>query len=352
MKGTIKTVAVIGHFGFGLGLTNGQTVKTVTVTNALKERFGADEVLCFDTHGGAKALLKLPLQVINSLKKANNIIVLPAQRGLRVMTPLLVFFNRFFRRRLHYCVIGGWLPSLLQGKKRLVRQLRRFDGVYVETVCVRDSLSALPMDNVFLLPNCKQLSFAPLESLSAAPTLPLRVCTFSRVMREKGIEDAVHAVTAINQAAQRTVYTLDIYGAVEASQTDWFAQLQKDFPQGVAYWGVVPFDDSVRVLSGYTALLFPTRFFTEGIPGTIIDAYAAGLPVISARWQSFDDIIEEGVTGFGYTFGSEEALRDALAAFADTIACLPALRQNCLQRAQRYLPANAMQPLFDHIENH
>ena len=40
---------------------------------------------------------------------------------------------------------------------------------------------------------------------------PLPLCTFSRVMKEKGIEDAVYAVRTVNEHFGRTVYTLDIY---------------------------------------------------------------------------------------------------------------------------------------------
>ncbi|MBQ3953045.1 MAG: glycosyltransferase family 1 protein, partial [Ruminococcus sp.] len=126
MKKGTKKVGVLGHFGFGLNMTDGQTVKTLTVAKALQERCGEDEVICADTHGGAKALPKLPFQVIKLLKKTNNVVILPAQRGVQVIVPLLAFFNRFFRRRLHYCVVGGWLPRLVADKKRLVRALKSF----------------------------------------------------------------------------------------------------------------------------------------------------------------------------------------------------------------------------------
>lgn len=58
--------------------------------------------------------------------------------------------------------------------------------------------------------------------------------------------------------------------------------------------------------------MFPTLFYTEGIPGTIIDAYAAGLPVISSKWESYGDVIEDNVTGIGYEFGSDDALVEVL----------------------------------------
>ena len=53
------------------------------------------------------------------------------------------------------------------------------------------------------------------------------------------------------------------------------------------YCGIKDPKDSVKTLKNYFALVFPTRFYTEGIPGTIIDAYYAGVPVIASKWESF-----------------------------------------------------------------
>ena len=346
MKKGTKKVGVLGHFGFGLNMTDGQTVKTLTVAKALQERCGEDEVLCADTHGGAKALPKLPFQVIKLLKKTNNVVILPAQRGVQVIVPLLAFFNRFFRRRLHYCVVGGWLPRLVADKKRLVRALKCFDGLYAETSAVRRGLLELGLQNVWMAPNCKQLHIA--GDKPKKPNQTLRLCTFSRVMKEKGIQEAADAVNRLNSLCPNAA-TLDIYGAVAPAQTEWFAAFQKQMPEGVRYCGEVSYDKSVETLAPYDALLFPTRFFTEGIPGTVIDAYAAGLPVIAAKWESFSDIIDDGVTGIGYGFDEEEGLYNALVYAHENREALAAMQPACLKKAEDYLPENALAALFERI---
>ena len=67
------------------------------------------------------------------------------------------------------------------------------------------------------------------------------------------------------------------------------------------------------MLKNYFLLAFPTKFYTEGIPGTILDAYAAGVPVIASKWESFFDVIEEGKTGIGYEFDNQKELEKILA---------------------------------------
>ena len=348
MKQT-KTVCVIGHFGFGENLLNGQTVKTKILAEELIRRYGENEVETVDTHGGIKALLKLPLVTFQALRRCRNIVMLPAHNGVKIITPILRFWNFFFRRRLHYAVIGGWLPSMLQQRKFLRAQLKRFSGVYVETQTMEKALRNLGFSNIVVLPNCKPLEILSSDALPGAVEEPYRLVTFSRVMRQKGIDTAVNAVKEINAKAGRTVYTLDIYGQVDENETEWFDGLCRDFPSSIRYGGLVPFTESGRVLKGAFALLFPTRFYTEGIPGTIIDAYAAGVPVISSRWESFSDIVTDGITGIGYDFSEENGLLRVLKAQRENPQTLIDMRENCLRAAERYLPENVISALTENF---
>lgn len=342
-------VAVIGHFGFGLNYLDGQTVKTKIVTAALEEKYGKDAVLKTDTHGsGISKLIKAPFQVFRALKNAQNVVILPAQNGVRIFVPLLTIFRRFFKgRKLHYAVIGGWLPEFLSDKRGLAKKLKKFDGIYAETNTMKSALESVGFENIFVMPNCKELGVLKKDELVYSDGEPRALCTFSRVMKEKGIEDAVDAVKAINEKFGRTVYTLDIYGQVDAGQTEWFDALQATFPEYIRYRGLVDFSGSVEVLKNYFALLFPTRFYTEGIPGTIIDAYAAGIPVVSARWQSFSDVVDDGVTGIGYDFGKTEELLSVLENCAEKPEILTNLKENCIKKAEEFLPKTALKVLLE-----
>ena len=168
-------------------------------------------------------------------------------------------------------------------------------------------------------------------------------------MKEKGIEDAVDAVKAVNEKYGRTVYTLDIYGQVDSEQAKWFEDLKATFPGYVRYKGLVAYDKSVEVLKDYFALLFPTRFYTEGIPGTIIDAYAAGVPVISAKWESFADVVEDGITGIGYEFGIRNELLQILCEIAERPTIISEKKKNCTASAKEFSPDSIMQEILRRI---
>lgn len=340
----MKKVSVIGHFAEGFEYLDGQTIKTKIITNGLCRLFGAENVLRFDTHGSIKTLVKSPLYVLNSLWKSKNVVMLPAHNGLRIFGLLLPFFRIFFKgRKIHYVVIGGWLPEILQSKKYLASALKKFDGIYVETNTMRNALLEQGYHNIHIMPNCKELASVSDDELIYHNEVPYKLCTFSRVMKEKGIEDAVKAITSVNDKFKKQIFTLDIYGQVDSNQTEWFDTLKTSFPEYVNYCGSVPFDKSVEVLKNYFALLFPTRFYTEGIPGTIIDAYAAGVPVISSKWQSFEDVIDEGVTGIGYKFGDADDLTQKLIDVEKSAKQINNMKLNCLKKSKTFLPDNAIE---------
>lgn len=342
--------SVLGHFGEGANLLNGQTVKTKIITEELQNQLGQDQVMKIDTHGGWKTLLKSPFQVFGALRNSANVLIFPAHNGLRVYAPMLSFQRRFFKnRKIHYVVIGGWLPQFLQERKNLAKILKKFDGIYVETNTMKKALATQGFENVFVMTNCKKLTVLSENELVYPSGVPYKLCTFSRVMREKGIEDAVNAVMTINETLGYQAYSLDIYGQVDTAQTEWFENLKKQFSDGVQYCGCVDADQSVEILQKYFALLFPTHFYTEGIPGTIIDAYAAGIPVISAKWESYSDVIDEGITGIGYAFDNTEQLEKTLLDVVQNPKILLDMKKECIRKAKDYIPESAIQIMTEKI---
>ncbi|MBO5315041.1 MAG: glycosyltransferase [Clostridia bacterium] len=344
----MKKVAVIGHFAYGLEYLDGQTVKTKNVTNELRKTYSDEDVVCFDTHGGVKTLIKAPWYVFKALHDSKNVMILPAHNGLRVFGRLLPCFKRFFKnRKIFYAVIGGWLPQKLKKELSLARALRRFDGIYVETNTMKNDLVKQGFENVYVVPNFKELTAVCEDQLVYRNDPPYKLCTFSRVMKEKGIETAVDVIRKVNDELGYQAYSLDIYGQIDPGQTEWFENLTKKFDDVVRYCGFIDSQKSVECLKDYFALLFPTHFYTEGIPGTVIDAYAAGIPVISAKWQSFVDVVDDGVTGIGYEFDDTKDLEQKLIAVANTPSIMNDMKITCLKKSNSYMPCVAMKTIIN-----
>jgi len=340
-----KDWCVIGHLGMGKSLINGQTIKTKILYDSLIEKFGEQRVCFFDTHKKT-TIIFMPLVIFLALRRSRNIIILPAHNGIKVIVPLLVFENRLFHRKLYYSVIGGWLSQYIDHCQYLKTQLQKLDIILVETSTMKTELKNQGFQNVTIMPNFKKLHIIPKEKVIFQSNEPYRLCTFSRVSIEKGIEDAAKAVFEVNKQYGRDIFTLDIYGPVDNNQKEWFSRLKASFPVSISYCEEIPYDKSTETLAQYFALLFPTKYSTEGIPGTIIDAYAAGLPVIASNWNSVSDIIEDGKTGLIFPMGDCEVMKSILVRIFQNPCIINDMKNNCLARAIQYTPENVLRILI------
>ena len=342
----MKKLTVIGLFCQGKEVSDGQSIKTRILTDELEKYYGKEKVQRIDTYSWKKKPFKLFLSCIAAVSRSENVIFMTDDGGIKVFPWLLLLPNFIFKRKLHYVVIGGWLVPFLKKHKFISACLKKFDYIFPETTLMKKGLEAQGFKNVCILPNFKNIPVLKESELPKNFNEPYRFCTFSRVMKEKGIEAAAEAVKNINEKFGRAVCTLDIYGAIDHLEKEWFENLKRDFPPEVKYCGVVPFDKSVDTLKNYFALLFPTSYLKEGIPGTVIDAYSAGLPVIASKWSGFQDMVEEKVTGIGYPWLEDEKLQEKLTEVLKNPKFIFDMKINCLKKAESYRPENIIKILL------
>lgn len=349
----MKKVAILGHFGFGQEKTNGQTIKTKIIADELSRIYSDEQIGKKDTMGKWRFLLQCPFLLFKLLRNYQNIVFLPAYKGVLIIVPLIVLLNKLFHRRLHYVVIGGWLPSYVEKHSSLRRFAHHIDFIYVETNHMLKEMESKGFKNIVLMPNCKPLDIISEEEANSKPrishTSSITLCTFSRVMQQKGIEDAIEAVKDCNLQIGKTAYTLDIYGPVEKGEEEWFKNLMKKQPESIKYCGTVPYGNSTSILCNYFALLFPTRFKTEGFAGTLIDSMAAGTPPIASSCDSNIEIIEDGKTGMLFPMNSQKALTNLLLQIYENPESINRMRSNCIRHSYDFLPEKVIKTLTEHI---
>lgn len=125
---------------------------------------------------------------------------------------------------------------------------------------------------------------------------------------EKGFEDALRALELCPPDC-----TLDLYGP-ELPSTD-VARLRST-PR--ATWhGELAHDQVQRVLSEHDALLFPSRYEGEGLPGAIVEALQSGMPVIATRWRALPELVNDRHNGLLVPVGDVDALAKAMTRLHD-----------------------------------
>lgn len=93
-------------------------------------------------------------------------------------------------------------------------------------------------------------------------------------------------------------------------------RLREVAPAGIEMLGFIAPADVSSLLSGARALVVPSIWY-EGHPRGILEAYAAGVPVIASRIGALPEAVEEGSTGFLVPPNEPVALRQAMERLLD-----------------------------------
>jgi glycosyltransferase involved in cell wall biosynthesis len=109
----------------------------------------------------------------------------------------------------------------------------------------------------------------------------------------------------------------------------------------VEFVGVVAGDEKRRVLAEADVFVLPTRYPPEGQPFAILEAMAAGLPVVSTPRGAIPDMVEDGVTGLLLPEGDEAALLGGLRRLVESPAERWAMGAAARSRYQRMFTEEA-----------
>lgn len=344
-----KKVGIIGHFGGRENLQDGQTVKTQILYKELKTATDW-KFLCVDTYYKSKNPIKLLWKTFCCAVSCKDVIVLLSGNGMKLYFPLLYLLTKLKKTRVYHDVIGGNLSEYVERYPKFKKYLSSFKVNWVETQKMKTALKEQGVSNAEVLPNFKRLNILPIEDCSEYTQEPFKFCTFSRVMKEKGIEDAALTVERINAEQGRRVCELDIYGKVDPSYVIKFDEFMKGRTDAVKYKGSVPFDKSVEVISEYYALLFPTCWRGEGFAGTIVDAFSAALPVIATDWNANAEIIQNGTNGIIYPSKEHKDLYSAVRWATENADKINEMKPECIKTAKKYRPEKYIKKIVEFID--
>lgn len=329
------SVVVCGNYGHRTNQIDGQTIKTRVLKEAFADAIGEANVRAVDSSTFSRSPIRFLFEARRGFKECDQVFMLPGDHGIYVFLPLFLYWKRKWHRPLHYIVIGGWLPKLL-GRNGWLRHLcAQLDGIYVQTLAMADVLFGLGLRNVSVLANFRKFD-RNLKRNFTPTTTPIRLVFYSRVAREKGVEDAIAAVKQLNDrdlAHPRAI--LDVYGPIaERYRPDFRRCLGES--QHVNYHGVLSPNNPYEVLQTYDLMLFPSYYYGEGFPGAVLDAYIAGVPVVASDWKYNREIVEEGRTGVLFKVHSVEEIVAHVETFIACPARIMQMRQFCLEKAQNY----------------
>lgn len=344
-----KKIGIIGHFGGNENILDGQTIKTKILYDELQKSTNWD-LIKVDTYYKTRNPAKLILDTLRCLGETKDVIVLLSRNGMKFYFPLLYFYIKITRIRVYHDVIGGNLNTYIEKYPKFIKYLNSFKKNWVETDGLKNKLERQGIMNCEVIPNFKRLHIAEVKETKYEA--PFKFCIFSRVMKEKGIEVAIAAVESINFEAGKKVCQLDIYGKIDDSYKQQFEKIMKVSSDAVIYKGTVSYEKSVEVIKEYYALLFPTYWDGEGFPGTIIDAFSAGLPVIATDWNCNSEIVENKKNGILYPNTECKDLKSAIQWLISHKNSIAIMKRNCVESAKQYQPDKYIKQIVEEIKEY
>ncbi len=130
----------------------------------------------------------------------------------------------------------------------------------------------------------------------------------SRIVVEKGVLDLLKALEIVNN--EKIKFTATFSGGWADKESIGALELAVKEKKYIKYLGEtfsINNKEDYKFLASFDLHFFPTKFFHDCIPGSVVDSYIAGLPTISSEYACCREIMNDQVAFF-YKFMSIDDL--------------------------------------------
>lgn len=283
------------------------------------------------------------LQVARLLlgRRRQNVYLLIAQSWAGFMRDFVfITLAALGRHRLVVHLKGGNYSHFYARQSRFRQRLIRFalsrtDAILVLASCFRELfsfvpgyeqkvrvvLNGLPLPEDLLPTEAKRLPTPP------TPESPLRILFLSNLIDSKGYLELLEAVRIlVNERGLAISCTFcgdfmlasetTRYASVDEARVDFLARVvHADLENVVTWTGSISDEDKLAQLREAHFFVLPTWYSNEGQPVSIIEALASGCCVISTRYRSIPEMLEDGRAGVLLERGIADEIAAAIESF-------------------------------------
>jgi glycosyltransferase involved in cell wall biosynthesis len=249
--------------------------------------------------------------------------------------PVVYVLSRLFRFEIIHVAIGSNQAKFLRNKKwfakSYIKMAKSIKAFLLEVGCVEKELQEeFGFRNTGISRNFRVSNYIPdITNKNSG----LRIVFMSRVTPKKGTDVVFNIGEYIDSKYHKGDVTIDIYGPIadEVKFEERIATAKR-----VDYKGVLVPEDISATLNRYDLLLLPTRYYTEGFPGAILDAYIAGIPVLVSEWAYAHEFVSDGVTGFIHNVEDIESFCHTIDALYNDKELLLKLKHSAWEESKKY----------------
>ncbi|WP_078392863.1 glycosyltransferase family 4 protein [Shouchella patagoniensis] len=230
-------------------------------------------------------------------KKVDGVLLWANSRFAYTMGFLIILLFKLYKKQIVLKLFGTSFTDHYKNripgfyKKAINIIFNKVDFILPQTENLRrffiDEVG-LNAEKVVQLPNF--LSRTPQKKIIDSRDKGVNSIFVGQVKQPKGVMDILEVLE------KDSTISCDFYGTIfNKDKEEFLSRVQK--LNNAHYKGEIPGDSVVETISQYDILLLPTTYAGEGYPGVILEAFFAGVPVISTKWKDIPELVSDGVNG-------------------------------------------------------
>ena len=213
--------------------------------------------------------------------------------------------------KIPYVVWGQGSDIYLPGRfTRMTSKsiLQNADAVLALTEDMKQKMREICDRDISVVPNGIDLKRFEISSGEKKEGSAKTIIFVGRLHPVKGVQYLIEAMAIVHQ--QMPDVKLVIVGdGVERARLEELAE-KLNLNGCIQFAGQVPQESIPRLM--HQADVFALSSLSEGLPVVILEAMAAGLPIVATKVGGIPDIVEEGVNGYLVNAKSSEEIADRL----------------------------------------
>ncbi|MGB3479796.1 MAG: glycosyltransferase family 4 protein [bacterium] len=234
-----------------------------------------------------KVALRTIMKLILYTKKVDIVTYHASPKAALLFSPVVHIVSRCFRKPWVLRCFGGNIDQVYKAFSPVIRFFIQktslaADSCLFQTHHLVDFFNKICKTHALWFPNNRLMP--PLTTATSRTTAINKFIFVGNVKYSKGIKEIIEA-----SGKFKSKIIVDVYGPFqEGIDEQNFKGLTV-----VKYKGVLSPDQVIATIKKYHILLLPSYYQGEGYPGVILEAYAAGIPVITTDWRSISEIVDE-----------------------------------------------------------
>jgi len=155
--------------------------------------------------------------------------------------------------------------------------------------------------------------------------------------KEKGLYDVINAIPAVTKQCKNVLFVFVACSGIKGLST------LCEHKGVAAYTRILGFlhgSEKIKVFSESDIFVLPS--YAEGLPITMLEAMAAGLPVIASSVGAIPDVLQDGRNGFLIQAGDYSALAEKILLLASDAGLRQEIAQNNIAKIREHYDATVV----------